>query len=687
MNIEITEIQKNIEEKRLILGKKLEDFLLKKLCNLKDFLKKILASKSLGFFGCFAVILLSILANSYRDIGYESAEYLEITKKILDGKTTYKDFTVNSPPLVFYLNIAANFLAKILTIDPIIGAIIFSNLIGILSIYFSSRILKRSNFFVKKNGFREHQTFFNLLIISFACGFFLRIFTLQFGELLTKSSYFLALSYPYISYQFLKNSELKTRDQIILGAIAALFFLLKPSYIVLMTTFEISKILQKKSLKPFFCLRNYCTFLLIIFYFLILNKYLPEFKFRALDIYHYSNYIHIIKEYIFLPALSCYLCFFLIKKFDFLQPLFLAFIAGAKIIFLDSFKDLNQMSIFFSLSSPLIIMLLALILKGNYVNWRRDLVLISAILFLPQFDQNNIFALIFDLCAFWWIFAFALSKENRNKLSKKNITHIKLWEKAFLPASFDSWLIFLSSAAITITLIIYKNTAELSWLISEIFFILLVNFNQKLHEKDIKFKEFSTLSAAMLALAISYVISLYFAAIFNYSNSIAFKYKSPNYLSDEVIKVAKKFSNQDDEIIILSASVLDAYPIFNYLKKENPLISNDILSLYKNINSHTKTDLSLTYLKQALQNQKTKLVFVTKKGSNIDDQCQIGFLEFYLRDEEFRKIFLTNYKFLNRIIDKKIVAKKTQFFNESTPIEAESEFELIKKDVEIYVRK
>lgn len=154
------ELQQDIEEKRLILGKKFENFLLKNLRKVGAFLRQNLSAKSGAFFGTLVVALISIFIRSTRDIGYNSGFFLDLT-----------------------------------SINQILLADFLVNLIGILSIYLSFLILKKSE--IAKNKFA-----LNLLIISFSVGFFLRSFTLQFNDFITFYSAILAISFPIIAFCF-----------------------------------------------------------------------------------------------------------------------------------------------------------------------------------------------------------------------------------------------------------------------------------------------------------------------------------------------------------------------------------------------------------------------------------------------------------------------------------------------------
>lgn len=226
------EIQNNIEEKRLILGKKLEWFLLKKLAVFGQFLSHIFTAKHSTFFGCLTIVAISIIAQSTRDIGHDSSVYLDVIQKMLNGGKYYYDFFENNLPLSFLFTAIPYSLAKFFHGNSIIFLEIFINLVGITSIYSSVKILKRSETY-------NSQPIFNLIIFGFATGFFLRVFTLQYNEFATKSTYFIAFAIPYISYHCLESSALKNRDQIISGTLAALLFCLKPNYGILVIAFEI----------------------------------------------------------------------------------------------------------------------------------------------------------------------------------------------------------------------------------------------------------------------------------------------------------------------------------------------------------------------------------------------------------------------------------------------------------------
>lgn len=685
MPFDTLKIQKNIEEKRLILGQRLENFLLQKLLLVGDFFRRIFAAKSCAFFGCLIIVTISILVRSTRDIGHDSAVYLEIAQKILNGGKYYRDFFENNLPLSFLFTVIPVFFAKIFGVSPIIFSEIFVNLIGIIALYSSARILARSD--VSKD-----QTIFNLIILSFAVGFFLRVFTLQYNEFATKSTYFLALAFPYISYQFLQESKLTKSDQIYSGLLAAAFCCLKPHYGILALAFEIKKLLVRKSLKAVFCLRNYVTFAVLILYLLLLLICFPDYisaipSFSS--VYYNSQYFKILlmlKEDLFPILALIFLCFSLIKKSPFLSPFLITTLATSLIIILEVMGGSDQRFILYSLSLPLLSLLIFTIIKNQQIDWKKDWFILLLILLAPQFDRSFFVDTAFNFCAFWWIFAVALSLQWRRIVAPESNFGTKFdnfCSRFFLQRNLVSWLYFLLLAVPSISLSFHPTTNIFAWPVSAVIFILMIIFYQNLQEKFVAPEKFSRFSAGVIFMILSYFISLHLAAVF-----ASHPDKSPNYVTDQMIK---NYMVQDGDLTIISSSISGSYPLFNYLKKENALPSSQLLTLYGKIEDQKVMSEAQKYLllrlKQQLQNPKNHLVFVENKIYAYDAQCRIGFLEYYFRDPEFKKLFLQNYVFLNRIVETTPSKQVVEFFNDGHDFTVTGKSDLTERDIEIYIRK
>ncbi|NBV06152.1 MAG: hypothetical protein EBS06_02815 [Proteobacteria bacterium] len=679
-------IQHNIEEKRLILGKKIEQFLLKKLALIGDFFGNLFVAKNLALYGSIAIILLSIFVRSTRDIGQDSGLYLEAAWKLIAGGKYYRDFFENNLPFSYYLAAIPIVLAKFLSISPIILAEVFSNLLGIFTIYFSAKILARSDI-------SKDKPVFNLIILSFAAGFFLRFFTLQFNDFNTKSTYFLTLLFPYLSYQFLRESELEKSDKFLIGLFAGLFFCLKPHYGILAIAFEVKKIREKKSLKSILALRNYITFFVVFFYAIFLFLRFPDYI-KAIPAFislyfdpKYFALVFPIKEDIYPLLLLISLCFFLRQKFDFLRQFFFASLVYCGILILELTGVYDQRSILYSLSLPLISLLILAFLRDQKINWRRDFITLLLILLIPQFDQSFFVTTAFNICSFWWIIVLVLSPKWQKILPQKKPEEFGFLRYIFLPNNLPSWLGFIVLTVITIQLSANRFINNLAWSLSAVIFILLINFYDNLHRKFVSKEKFSLLSASVIFVVLSYLVSLQLGSIFNIH-----EYKSPNPVNDKIMQVAQKNLSAEENFLLVSGRTLASYPVRNYLEKINPLPAAQLQNLYFKIDDRKQMDQTQSYLferlKEQIQDKKNKLIFIEPIGFPPSDRCRIMFLEYYLRDAEFRKIFLENYVFLDRVIAVKKAEKKVKFFSDkqikSLSINDE---DTVIRDIEAYVRK
>ncbi len=499
--LDLVNLQGNIEEKRLILGQKIERFLLQKLSLLIDFLKNLLA-KNL-FSACLTIVLTSIIIRSTRDIGPSSGMIL------------------------FRYNFS------------IIYAEILVNLLGICSIYFSYLILKKSEFF-------KNKILFNLLITSFAIGFFLRVYTLQFGEFITKSSLILALFFPFISYQFIKKNKIEKVLATLFGA--ALLYILYSA-------------IDFKNVNYFSILREdiFPVFLIVSF-----NVMLSLSK-------HDSRY----------GLKSC---------FDKLSMTLIFY----SILLLTTLPDnYDYRTIFYSIALSLIAITIHEI--RNRINWRRDALIIIFLLTVPQFDAQN----FFDIALYFFIPCLCF----------------------YIP---------------------YKTLKPT--------------------------RQFNRFDSIIFFTAISYILSLYLAAIFGY-NSPSMRYKSPNNISNEILQTITKYNENDKTAIIVTNHIYSAFPLINYAKNK---------AIY--------TDQELSHF-LLTKNQIPSLIFIEKKNYNFDNECKIGFLEAAFKNSEFKKYFLQNYIFLNRLTSTKSYKKNIEFFADREIPEISSNHEIIERDFEVYIKK
>ena len=203
---------------------------------------KIIGSDLFLLSSCAAIFLLSIFLRSTIDIGADTGIYISLGKKIFDGGKYYYDFFESNFPISFYLYALEYQLSSLLYISPIILSEIVINLLALLSIFWSAKILKNTTIY-------ENKVHYNSLIIAYCLTFFLRHPALNIGEFGTKTSLLLIGLYPYISYSFTRRAEFAMRDMICRGCLMGFIPMIKPHYLVFIIFIEFYKFFQTKSLK------------------------------------------------------------------------------------------------------------------------------------------------------------------------------------------------------------------------------------------------------------------------------------------------------------------------------------------------------------------------------------------------------------------------------------------------------
>ncbi|MBM5783018.1 MAG: hypothetical protein FJ368_06345 [Pelagibacterales bacterium] len=164
---------------------------------------------------------------------------------------------------------------------------------------------------------------------------------------------------------------------------------------------------------------------------------------------------------------------------------------------------------------------------------------------------------------------------------------------------------------------------------------------------------------------------------------------------------AKSYADQqDDKILFLTGSNFHQFPLLNYLGKENFYIASVPINLVfysKNANFLHSEDYNQSYtinylfrdLKSRIADKNLKVLFVNLDTNNKNGKfCNIGFLEYYFNDKEFREVFNRNFYFKNHI--KIFSDSNSQFFiSKNNPIlnKNDKSKQKILYDFEVYVRR
>jgi hypothetical protein len=729
MQFDSLELQKNIEEKRLIYGHLFGDFLIKKMLKFRQFLQAIGASRYFAFYGCLAIFLVSILVRSARDIGHDTGSYLEMGRKILAGGKYYRDFFEGNFPLALYLSAIPHILARLFSVNLVIAAEIFYNFIGLLAVISSALILKKSTL-------ADRRSFYNLILFAFSAGYFLRIFTLQFNEFGTKASYLLLFAYPYISYQFPRKNAITAIDKIISGVLAGLIFCVKPHYFLLVIAFEFAKIFNQKSIKCLISVANFTALMVIMGYFFWMLKYCPEY-FEHLaaiksiyEVYQVPKFwlvsIFLIFVYNILPTLFLViLTFDLILKDQYIKLLFISFIGASLITIAESLNAYDQLTSFYSLSLPLVSVIIYWLFEKNKINFSQNWFLIFSIIIISQFDVSSFSELATQLIVLWWVvfllISFSWRKFFKNNLVGQDFKKLNRIKNIILLSNIYSKVIFALLVIVTIALSSSSKYCKINYLLCAMILLSAVLASEKLYQNFITKNYYSRAVVSIITIIFSLYLGLIMASIFNHQNLYGYYFKSPNYGNSEIIKIINKYAKDNkNQPIIVAYGIYGIYPILSYSNKQNPLPLHHLSPLENNIKDSIGYNLNqennykilkdgmfygrdiaeietrkylFNRLKDAMKVKDNNLLIIYKKHYDGYDDCRVSFLEYYLQDNEFRKIFFNNYHFLNRMIysksndskNKVEFAKKGEMRDRNSEIMANDSSNIM-VDAEIYAR-
>lgn len=643
-------------------------------------MKISLANKNTALIISTLIFLLSIFLRSRMDVGGDSALNVDLAAKIAHGGKYYYDFFESNFPLTLWITLIPYSLSQFFNISPLIAADIFVDLIGIASLFFSARILKKSTLRP------DHQ---NLLIISFALSFFLRNYALEVNEFVTKGSFLIALFFPYLSYSFPRKIALTKMDLIWRGSCAGLLCCLKPHYIILPLLIEIERFRQKKSLKFFVELDKLVIGAVGLIYLFLMLKFTPEFfefiipmssatysVYADPDFFWSRTVYHLFSKVSFLSG------FFLVfARQQFTREdkiLFLVFIAACLMIIVESLGCVDQEATFFALTNFIFIKIFYDFIRSKNFDFSQNKLVLGFLLIFLILEPSSITLLMQTTFFYWVIIAIVMVNFYRDLRDKKIKISLSLPPKLILLILL---LIFVTLFVFVVKYVV--TNAILIFLITIIFLFILFYYEK------IRKNYYSKFSSAFVFFQLALILIL----IASYLTSIASTYrgqhifKTPNFLSDNIINYSKAhLTKESDQISIWSYFISESFPALTSLRKVNNYVGSTAGILYNNIGNRffkhyeaSKTNLNSTLnyflndLKLQIRNLNMKIIFVDSHYP-----CKVGFLENYFDDAEFKKIFLENYHFAGRIF----LSKKIKDNQENLDL---SSYRTV-YDFEIYVR-
>ncbi len=673
-----------------------------------DHLAEIFASSSFLKTVCAAIFLISILLRSTLDIGSDSGVYLMLGKKIAEGGKYYYNFFESNFPISFYFYALQYKIASFFGFNRIIFAEVVINLLGVLSIIWSARILKKTTIY-------DDKLRYNLVIISYFLGFFLRPFCLEINEFLTKTSLLLIVLFPYLAYSFERKISLTFFDKIKRGILMGIIPCIKPHYLFFSIFIESFYFLKQKKLSFFFDVDKLIMYLVGAIYLLLMLKYTPEFFEFIVLMWPkvYQNYDNI--SFFYEGASKVFINYVIFNSFMFLvltrlkltenyKILLLFYIASSVLIIVESISARDQVVIFYAIAIICFWQIVYDSIKLGIIPLFQHKFLSFLILIWPIFDIKRLPITFLNYDGplnFLWIAAFIYPF-----IAKKEIK--KIFDIKFLSKFYLFYFIALSTAfilAFNFGRIAYWFYAPAS------FMFVLYLFEKNIYSRFSK--ELSPVSTIMVLLSFSYLFYSYakFPLRTSFINLHDVFAKSQEIDSDDTPQYyASKMQNimahyiinfapdPEDSFVSSSKIINSSLPISIYLNKPHYYKPN-IFTLdasYKkagDLNMVSTKDLgkvfTATYIledfKNQLRNPHNKILFFFNNETEFS--CIINDLEYYLLDPGFKKLFLENYRFENRVI----ITKKSnavRLILDRDPIyKIKPSERVITYDVEVYVRK
>jgi len=652
-------------------------------------MSKILSSQKFLLLICCAIFLFSIFLRSMVDIGSDTGFYIDLGKKISEGKRYYYDFFESNLPISFYFYALQYRLSVLSGINPIIISEIFINLLALFSIFWAAKILQRSSIC------QERRDYYNIIIVGCFLGFFLRIGALPAGEFGTKTSLLLILLYPYIAYSFLEQEKLNKKDLIWRGILMGLMPCFKPHYAIIIIVVEFYHFWQKKSLR-FFCeLDKLIALMIMALYLNIIILYTPEFIEFMVPMWSefYSAYAdskvfynNLIRHFIGKPLLLLLMTpiFLRLKFLRTDKILALIFIGATLLLALENTGTIDQEVIFYAIATICLLKFSYDFFSSKYFSFKENKFIILTLILIPAFDIENFFKAIFNLLNIWFLIIFIIFnfyKKQRNIFNENLILYLIL--TAISLATF------------------MQNDKNLSVLVNMASFLTFLFLYEKsytkLHDK------FSLLLIFVVVVVNSYISYSYISTIKNNFDGKNY-FSSPNDLTNEMVRSINFYApGPQDSYLVASNWIAHQFPLMNYLDKINYFkYAVSIIYDVKGKKTHTifAVDKSsrafvFSYLlddfKKQLQNPNIKIVFVNQGDGSLKSgsECNIRLLEYYLQDPQLRQIFMKNFRFHHNIVKYKkidIMPKKSWRNKDAFDSIAPSQ-EKVSHDFEVYVRR
>lgn len=533
------------------------------------------------------------IANKIEELRLKFAVILEkfLWRNLLKLGKLFLDFFISKkyviiPAFIVVLSIYLRSIKDLYFVDS--GEVIISNFWRFISV----DIIGVFGIYLFKRNFSrleflaKNLVLLHSLIIAIAVAYFLRPIFLYFNNFAIFDSLFLFSYFFLLSILFVKE---KSRSDYLLGTLSAIFVVFYLCYF-----FDIS--------------------------------YLQNNLFEVVKFYFYPVILFILIIY---PKISHQDFLSKLAKITVLSVLVMCFVGD----------DLVSKALIYAIFLPFLAVFMVYLIQKFYFNFVRNWFLLL-VLVIFQFQSQLFFEVLVNANLLWWVFViFAVLF---SCLKDRDISYLG---QIFYPKSLLGILLFGICVILSNYFILSNEYFFVSWFISLAFLLFyVVKFIPKF-----VINEFSLLVQTILVIILAFVLSLISNSIFLTKDFIGNDLKSPNYVSDQLLKNIKN-SNYDN--------------------------------VYFEVSSKHNYQSALNYVDIAqVNNIKDANIIIIEKSVINEKACLENF-------DYFDQYFLNNFEFFNRIVEiREEILDKNIYFEGIYADEEIRKLQKIVNDYEIYVRK
>ncbi len=685
-------------------NKKFTNFVDSSIDKIANILIVLIASRYFLYFTTTIITLVSVFVRSLNDIGTDTAIYLYLGEKIAKGAIYYKDFFETNFPISFYIYALQYRIASFFAINPIIFSDFFINITALISLFFTTKILQKTTIFKDKIAY-------NLLIIGFYLGFFIRYPAIELLEFGTKSSFLAILFYPYFALSLQRETALTTSEKLIRGLLGGLIPCFKPHYLIYIIAIELvkwrfdkhSKNSQNKSVFNFSFFIQLDKIIILgvgVVYLFIIWLFIPEFLEMVKIFSNYypghqfstalNNLLNIAVKYYFILYLLPFLIFKNQQKLNF-WLIFFILISGLFCLKLEGVFSIDQEGAVIAMITGPILLLARYFFNSKYFSLHKNIFSISLLILLPSLPAilfSGVEFLVFSLLLviFQPIFLYYFNFNNYLDFRAKKYFFAKIIRNLATQLLIILLAIFIVKFFIKIFFIndligiIRVNQLALFFIFFTILNIYFLFKNESLIFKMSENKyNFSKLLVFLFLASLTKFIFNY--CFYSYAN-IAKKnfYDNKNNIIGKTEYYIKKYAKNNDDNFIYSGFLSNemSFPAINYLQRQ-VVPKFYALQSFFNLNENLKNEVQIFAEdnNKAVFDKKTKLLFFANNVNGAGKKyCRKDKISNYLLDKKMILEFFNQYEyvgsFYNYNLDYNIIKGKSIRMN---------------KYIEVYARK